>query len=283
MAPRASILLATRNLPRLLDLVLEGYARQSCVDFELLIADDGSGPKTREVIDRHTRRFPTPIVHVWQPDEGYRRAEAMNRAAIRSRAEWLLFSRGDCIPSRTFVEEHLAASGRHTYAVGGHIGLAPEHTAEITRETVRSGAFESLGTRAERLRVWSTHLKSLAYITFDARREPKLQGLSLSVDRESFFRVNGFDHTYRERGREDSDLRSRMQLAGVRARSLWHRGRVFHLHGPTRDAQPAPEEDAEYRARPDLEAEAAFGLRELESEGRAAVRRPKTPPPLRAV
>ena len=53
MLPRASVILTTYNQPRLLDLVLQSYERQSRLDLEIVIADDGSGPETREVIERY--------------------------------------------------------------------------------------------------------------------------------------------------------------------------------------------------------------------------------------
>ena len=71
MRPRASVVLSTFEQPRLLDLALHGYAQQSARDFELLIADDGSGPETRAVVERHVRRAALPIRHVWQPHRGF--------------------------------------------------------------------------------------------------------------------------------------------------------------------------------------------------------------------
>jgi hypothetical protein len=78
--------------------------------------------------------------------------------------------------------------------------------------------------------------------------------------------VNGFDHTYRDCGREDSDLRNGMQLAGLGARSPWHRARVFRLHHPGHSARRGWEGVAEYYNRPDLTPEAPVGLRELAAQ-----------------
>jgi len=266
MLPRASVILTTYNQPRLLDLVLQSYERQSRLDLEIVIADDGSGPETREVIERYDHQAPFRIHHVWQPDRGFRKSEAVNRAILESRANYLVFSDGDCLASRTFVEEHLKASRPRTYVVGGHIRLTPEYTASLTPQEVRAGKFERQGTRLERLELWATHLKSLVYIAARKRRKPKFYGVNFSVDRESFYSINGFDHTYSNCGREDSDLRNRMQLAGVGARSLWHRARVFHLHHPAHNTRLVWEGVADYYNRPDLGPEAPVGLRELAAQ-----------------
>jgi glycosyltransferase involved in cell wall biosynthesis len=260
------VILTTYNQAKLLDLAIHSYERQSCVDCEMVIADDGSGPDTREVVERHAREAPFRIHHVWQPGRGFRKSEAVNRAILESRSDYLVFSDGECLAARSFVEEHLRASRPRTYVVGGHIRLTPDYTASLTPREVRTGSFERQGTRLERLVLWKTHLKSCVYIAARKRRKPELYGLNFSVDRESVYRVNGFDHTYHEGGWGDSDLRNRMQLAGVGARSLWHCSKVFQLHHLGRRAGVAWEGVPEYYARPDLSPEAPVGLRELSAQ-----------------
>ena len=46
-----SIIIPTYNRPRELRLVLEGLRGQAGPPFEIVIADDGSGPETRALID----------------------------------------------------------------------------------------------------------------------------------------------------------------------------------------------------------------------------------------
>jgi glycosyltransferase involved in cell wall biosynthesis len=286
MAPRASVILSTYNQPRLLDLALASYARQSCVDFELLVADDGSGPETGAVIERHARGFPVRLERVWQPDDGFRKALACNRAVLESRGALLVFSDGDCLASRTFVEQHLAAGGPNRFAVGGHIRLSPEYTERLTLDDVRSGAFERAGSLAERLGLWATHAKSLGYIAVGKPRKPKLYGMNFAVDRESFYRVNGYDNAFAGSAKEDSDLRNRLRLAGVRPTSLWHRARVFHQHHGPNMGRVAWKEAEAYYNRADLQPVAASGLREVAGEGLPGTRAfgdARSPTPLRSV
>jgi glycosyltransferase involved in cell wall biosynthesis len=274
MSPRASVILSTYNQPRVLDLALHGYARQSTRDFEILIGDDGSGPETAELIEKHAKELPVPLIHVWQPDAGFQKAKAVNRAVLRSRGEWLIFSDGDCIPSRTFVEEHLAAARPRTFVVGGHIRLSAEETEALTPEQVESGAFEEFGSAWERANLRLMHVKSLFYIAIRKRRKPKFYGLNFSLSREDFFAVNGYDSTYKNIAKEDSDLRNRMQLAGYRPVSLWHRARVYHQHHPPHNTRRLWREGVAYYNRKDLRPEAPDGLRELAREIAAESARP---------
>jgi len=272
MQTRASVLISTYEQPRYLELALLGYARQSCLDFELLVADDGSGAETRALLQRMRADFPVPLWHVWQPDAGFRKAMALNRAVLQSQGARLIFSDGDCIPARDFVAKHLGAArgGRPGYAIGGHIRLDKAESDAITPAQVQSGAFESALTLPRRALLQLLHYKNLYYIAIGWRRRPAFYGLNFSVDRASFLRINGFDHNYGASARDDSDLRNRLTLAGVPPRDMWRRCIVYHLHHPAnRTQQQFREQDAYYKRR-DLQPEAPNGLRELEAESGAA-------------
>jgi hypothetical protein len=121
-----------------------------------------------------------------------------------------------------------------------------------------------MGTPWQKADLWLTQLKSLWYIRTRKRRRPRFLGLNFSVDRSTFFELNGIDQTFHNVGKEDSDLRNRMLLAGVRPISLWHRARVFHQYHPPFGARA--KSDKQYYMRPDLTVEAPQGLREMAAQ-----------------
>ena len=53
---RVSVIISTFERPRELELVLAGYAIQDDPDFEVVVADDGSGSATAAVIAAAARR-----------------------------------------------------------------------------------------------------------------------------------------------------------------------------------------------------------------------------------
>ncbi len=266
MTVRASVVLSTYKQPELLDKALQGYARQTTRDYELLIADDGSGDETRQVIERHRARLPVDLIHVWQPDVGFTKSRAVNRAVLASHADQLIFSDGDCIPAPDFVQVHLSASRPGSFAVGGHVRLSEEETRELTLADVDSGSVEARVSVLAKLHLWSVHLRSLIYIATRKRHKPKMYGLNFSVDRASFFAVNGFDETYTNSGKEDSDLRNRFLLGDVRPVSLWHRSLVTHQFHPIHSKRAEWKGVKDYYYRKDIRAESPAGLRELEAE-----------------
>src|SRR5712691_8146774 len=95
---RTAVIVATYDQPRWLDLALRAWARQELRSSFVVVADDGSGPETAEVV----RRFGAQ--HVRREHEGARfgKCPAVNAAVRRARdlgCEFALFTDGDCLPA----------------------------------------------------------------------------------------------------------------------------------------------------------------------------------------
>src|SRR5215510_4962598 len=94
---QASLIVTTYNWPEALDLTLRSVARQSVPPAEVIIADDGSGAATRQIIDAWRERRPFPIRHVWQEDRGFRLARSRNRAIAAATSDYLVLVDGDMV------------------------------------------------------------------------------------------------------------------------------------------------------------------------------------------
>ena len=103
---KAAIIVPTYNRPDALELVMRGYSLQDDLDFEMIVADDGSTEDTRALLGRLREQMPFQFSHVWQEDKGFRLAAVRNRAVATTQADYIIFTDGDCIPSRRFVSSH---------------------------------------------------------------------------------------------------------------------------------------------------------------------------------
>ena len=64
-----SVIVSTFNRPRALNIILKSLVNQTDKNFEIVVADDGSDVRTREVINKVKQNFPRcPIKHIWQED-----------------------------------------------------------------------------------------------------------------------------------------------------------------------------------------------------------------------
>jgi glycosyltransferase involved in cell wall biosynthesis len=117
-----SVVVSTYDRPAFLEKVLRGYAVQSDKDFELLVADDGSGPETAALIARARLSTGLSIVHVWHCHQGFRKSLILNRAIAAASGDYLVFTDGDCIPREDLVATHrrLARRGRYVAGVETH-------------------------------------------------------------------------------------------------------------------------------------------------------------------
>lgn len=105
---QATLIVSTYNRPDALTLCLESILHQNILPSEVIIGDDGSTEETRKVINRYQKKFPVPLIHVWQEDKGFRLAKARNKCLAKASYEYIIQIDGDLILHRDFVKDHLA-------------------------------------------------------------------------------------------------------------------------------------------------------------------------------
>lgn len=233
----SSVVVCTYEAPRELELVLAALSRQSVKPDEVLIADDGSGPATRDTVERWRGRIVVPLHHVHQKDVGYRKARIVNEAVRRARGEHLLMLDGDSFPHRHWVADHLAAADGRSILCGRRVKLGPKVSANIAPEDVLAGRYDSaFGARLllSKLRGdterWSLALRLPAPIARLVHPRPrKLMGVNFSLPRAAFEAVNGYDEAWVVYGHEDRDLELRLQRSGWRFKALLNRAIVYHI------------------------------------------------------
>ena len=91
---RTSLIISTYNREDALDLVLKSVSALKVHPHEVIIADDGSGLKTAELIHRHQKSFPIPLIHCHQEDKGFRLSHIRNKATALSSGDHLIFIDG---------------------------------------------------------------------------------------------------------------------------------------------------------------------------------------------
>src|SRR5216683_1098082 len=211
---RTAVIVATYDQPRWLDLALRAWARQELRPSFVVVADDGSGPETAEVVRRWGAQ------HVRREREGGRfgKCPAVNAAVRRARDMGCEF----------------ALRGR--FAAGGVVRLSREASTALTGEAVDAGAFESARGGDKRRYALPGPFGRLIEIA-SPRRTPWKGGNS-SAFLEDVLRVNGYDERFGW-GSEDKELGVRLENAGVRGYSIRYTAPVFHLwhERPYVDAQ----------------------------------------------
>ena len=235
MAELISVIVTTYNREDALDAVLRSLARQTDADFEVVVADDGSGPATARLVEDWKAKVGHRVEHVWHADLGFRAAEIRNRAILASRGAYCIFLDGDCIVRADFVAIHRRLAEPGTFVTGNRVLLSRELTAKVLGEKLSPENWAMSGWLTERWRGGVNRLSALLRLPLGPLRKLRQQAwqsarsCNLAIWRGDLDRVDGFDADYSGWGKEDSDIIVRLLHAGIRRKDGTFATGVIHL------------------------------------------------------
>jgi glycosyltransferase involved in cell wall biosynthesis len=240
MTPKASVIIPVYNAVRHLELVLAGFCRQTFTDFELIVADDGSGPEMRRFVEDFTRRSLFQTKYVFQPDEGFRKCRILNAAIRLAATDYLVFSDGDCIPHSRFLAAHWEHREPRSVLLGRRVNLGERISAGLTPDKVAAGRLEKLSLEklAGAITGQGSHWDEGIYLRSDllrraiSRKKPYMLGSTYSLEKSLVEEVNGFNEEFVGYGGEDIEFECRLQLAGARFKWVRHQAIQYHLYHP---------------------------------------------------
>lgn len=232
---RVSVIISTYNSPEWLEKVLWGYECQTQKDFELIIADDGSGEATKKLVERFKKESTLDIVHVWHEDRGFQKSEILNKAIAAAKTDYLIFSDGDCIPRRDFVDVHVRYARPGYFLSGGYFMLPMETSKVIARTDIVSGvAFEVPWLRENGLANTYKILKLTSkgklekILNFVTPTKATWNGHNSSGWKKDIVAVNGFNEQM-QYGGQDRELGERLINKGVRGKQIRYSAVCVHL------------------------------------------------------
>lgn len=271
MADLISVIVATYNRPDALNAVLRSLARQSDTNFEVLIADDGSRPDTAAVVSKWQGQIGRRLVHVWQPDDGFRLAEIRNRAIVAAAGTYCIFLDGDCLARGDFVAAHRALAERGSFVTGNRVLLSRELTRRLLSENLEAERWTMGQWLRMRLSRGINRLAPLLSLPLGPLRKIHAhawrgaRGANIAVWHSDLVAVDGFDSAFAGWGREDSDLFVRLIRAGMRRKDGRYATGVLHLWHPEHDRARLPENEQRL-------GDVLAGNRILASKGLSALR-----------
>jgi GT2 family glycosyltransferase len=175
--------------------------------YEVIVVDDGADEMTARLVDRLDDRGVSVTLATQ-----YRRgaACARNEGARHAGGEWVLFCDDDVLVPPLHLLAHLATHGRHRDAVvAGACELAPAVVAAL-----RATPFGRYQIALER-RFAREALGEALDGDPGCLRMPLLSAADLSLRRELFWSIGGFDEDFPLAGAEDQDLSLRARAAGA--------------------------------------------------------------------
>ncbi len=277
-----SVVVVTYEWPEALEQVLAALFDQDDPAFEVVVADDGSGPATREVVERRQGSVGDRLRYVWQPDAGWRQGRNRNLGALEARGDYLVFLDGDCLVRTGFLRSVRRGALRGWFLAGKRLHLSERLTQKVLDEgspVWRWSAARWLAAMPREL--VGSHREAGrpgVLIPVRDRRRPwrpsqpeffppfAAYGYFFGVARADFERANGFDMRFEGWGGEDEDLAARLRVSGLRCGWPGPQATLLHLwHRPRKGEMPS-NRDLVDETRRAGRSEAVVGLRELRAE-----------------
>jgi glycosyltransferase involved in cell wall biosynthesis len=199
---------------------------------ELIIADDGSGDSTGDVIARFAASRPFPVLHVRQEHQGFRVTRLRNLATARARGEFIVFVDGDMLLHPSFLADHRAHARRGAWTQGVRLHLDAQASARALTAPGTLPAIGSAGLGGLR-RLYAWHAPWLSpFLSRAANAFIAIKACNQGFWREDLLAVNGFNEEIVGWGFEDKELAVRLARVPRRRRTLLFGGIAWHLHHP---------------------------------------------------
>lgn len=232
---KITVVVSTYNAEEWLEKVLIGYSNQTYKDFELIVADDGSRPSTKELIDRYAANYPVPVRHLWHEDLGYRRQEILNVAIMEAAHEYIIMTDGDCIPRKDFVEVHAKLAEKGKFLSGGYCKLPMKTSKAIAKDDIlQQRCFDVKWLKSIDKLGFSQTLKLTSgailgtVLDIVTPTTPSFNNCNSSAFKEDLIAINGYDERMKYGG-PDREIGERLENFGVMGKQIRHKAICLHL------------------------------------------------------
>ena len=226
--------MSTYNAEAWLEKVIWGFSVQTERDFEIIIADDGSGPKTKELLDRLRDEISMPLVHVWQEDKGFQKSQILNKAIMAANSDYLIFTDGDCIPRKDFLETHINFREPGYFLSGGYFKLPMNISQAISKDDIfNQRCFDVKWLKGMGLPSKNTSKLSASgfkswFLNLVTPTKATWNGHNASGWKTDLVFINGFNQEM-QYGGQDRELGERLFNKGLKSKQIRYSAVCVHL------------------------------------------------------
>lgn len=232
---QVSLIVTTYNWPQALEVSLQSALAQTKPPLEIIVADDGSGESTAQVVKKIQQSAPFDVIHSWHEDKGFRLAKSRNKAIAKARGNYVILIDGDIILEKHFVSDHCTFARKNCFVQGTRLLLGKQASEAIFSQGRGTLHLFSKGVENRKNCIRSGLLAKL--FSFRCTRLKGVKTCNFAFWREDAIKINGFNEEFVGWGREDSEFTARLLNSGVIRQNVKFYALGYHLFHPmnTRD------------------------------------------------
>ena len=224
---KISLIVTTYNWKEALAITLESIKKQTLLPYEVIVADDGSGEETKELIEAYQLNYPTTLVHSWQEDKGFRLAASRNKAIAKAQGDYLIIVDGDLYLPTSFVASHASAAKENCFVQGGRVLLGPDISEKVMVSGYKPHLFS--GDIRNRHNMLNSDLLS-KWFTKIKNNDKSTRGCNFALWKKDAISVNGYNEDFEGWGREDSEMVIRLLNSGLDRIYLKFKAVGYHIY-----------------------------------------------------
>jgi cellulose synthase/poly-beta-1,6-N-acetylglucosamine synthase-like glycosyltransferase len=236
---KVSLVISVYKNTEALKVVLDGLRFQSYQNFEVVITEDGESDAMASFVSQYNQT--RPLLHLTQPDEGWRKNKALNNAIRKCSGDYLIFIDGDCVLHHAFIENHIRLATPKGIVAGKRVKLGPGYSQRLMDNitvlpALQKGFIREFNKmRSDGVKFYEEgfYFDPAGLLSFipKLRTMNRLKGCNMSFYRSAIEAINGFDEDYKLPAvGEDADLTWRFKGLGYHLVSARNLAVQYHLH-----------------------------------------------------
>ena len=239
--PESTIIISVYKDIEALNLILDSLENQTLAPNQIIVSEDGDSIEMRDFMTHQKDRF-SNLLHLTQPDIGWQKNRALNRAITASEGSYLIFIDGDCIPYPKFIEEHLKLQKSNQVLCGRRSEPGQYFSTQLRSRQMSLSTYENrylfnlfalkqdkVKHYEEGIYLGSAHFLFKLLDCF-SRKNSHIVGCNFSCHKSDMIRINGFDEDFTlPTTGEDSDIERRMRLLNIQMKSCRNAANMVHL------------------------------------------------------
>ncbi len=250
---KCTLIISVYEKVKELELIFYALTVQTFHDFEVIVAEDGTSPSIKKMIETWKSKDLFKITHLSQENRGFRKNKILNEAIRNSSTNYLIFTDGDCIPHPKFIKAHYMNRKNNTVLCGRRVNYGKNISQRITKESIVSLDYKKINLFEVIYSSLNRHVDNFNFNIEEAfifkndilrklftNEDEHIMGCNFSIHKNLLIRINGFDENYEGPGiGEDSDIEFRLRLTGVAFASVRNLAVQFHIYHEKTFEEPA--------------------------------------------